>query len=103
MSLNFSLRRVLNNQFVAHVVSREPQLSIILYESSSGRELNINEWILDQVAEKASPIPLKVHSFYLDILQVDRKSMLFNHLGGTSCPKLGHLLRVFRLRRLHAA
>lgn len=57
--------RVLSNQFVAHIVSREPQLSVILYKSSSGREINMNEWILDQVAEKASPIPLKVDSFLL--------------------------------------
>jgi hypothetical protein len=56
-TLNFC-SRLLNNQFVARVVSREPYLSIILYESPS--ELNINEWILDQVAEKVPAIPLKV-------------------------------------------
>lgn len=61
-------RRLLNSQFIAHVISREPQLSVILYEQSSGRELNMNEWILDQVAEQAPSLPLKVfHELIPDI------------------------------------
>lgn len=53
----------MDSRFVAQVVSRDPQLSVILYESSSGRELNMNEWILNQVAETADWKPFKVFFF----------------------------------------
>lgn len=57
-TITTEIDRLLNNQFVARVVSREPHVSIILYESPS--EINMNEWILEQVAEKLPMMPLKV-------------------------------------------
>ena len=56
----FFYRHALDGRFVAHIVSRKPHLSVILYESSSGREININERILEQVAENIESKPLKV-------------------------------------------
>jgi len=46
-------------------VAKEPQVSLILYETSSGREINMNEKILTKVAEKTSVVSLQVSHFII--------------------------------------
>jgi len=40
-------------------------VSLILYETSSGREINMNEKILTKVAEKTSVVSLQVSHFII--------------------------------------
>ena len=90
---------MLDGRFYAHIVSREPQLTIIIYDSSSGRELNLNERILEQVAESAESKPLKVIQFQRSdlVMQKELIKPVMNNSGWTGYAEFGHLVRVFCL------
>jgi len=60
VAIETEIELFLNQQFIAQVVTKEPQVSLILYETSGGREINMNEKILTKVAEKTSAVSLQV-------------------------------------------
>lgn len=54
------ISRSLDQHFEARIVAKEPQVSLMLFDTNSGSDVSINELILNQVAESSSPPSLQV-------------------------------------------